>query len=221
MSLQTLPTSTRSPKVGRSPPETTLTEHRVQKPTHRPRSARPVSRTVTDPGETGERCRNGPPVPLPPTRLAYHGVVDTSLRQTLHQRGLRMTPQRQLVLDAVHELGHATPEQICGQVQSAAPAVNITTVYRTLDLLERLGLVRHTHLGHGAPTYSEQEHQHVHLVCHNCGTVLEAPTGLMDSLAAQLAAESGFVLDVAHVALSGRCADCLDEPASAGAEDNR
>lgn len=125
-----------------------------------------------------------------------------------------MTPQRQLVLDAVRELGHATPEQICTRVQLAAPAVNITTIYRTLDLMERLGLVRHTHLGHGAPSYSEQEHQHVHLVCHVCGRVDEAPTGLMDQLAARLVAESGFVLDATHVALSGRCADCVRTDAS-------
>ncbi|WP_308190232.1 Fur family transcriptional regulator [Pseudonocardia sp. TRM90224] len=134
--------------------------------------------------------------------------MDTSLRSTLHERGLRMTPQRQLVLDAVRELGHATPEQICTQVQRAAPAVNITTVYRTLDLLERIGLVRHTHLGHGAPTYSEREHQHVHLVCHSCGEVSETPTELMDALAARLRQESGFELDVTHVALSGQCGDC-------------
>jgi Fur family transcriptional regulator, ferric uptake regulator len=133
--------------------------------------------------------------------------VDT-LRSTLHERGLRMTPQRQLVLDAVRTLGHATPEQICAEVQSAAPAVNITTVYRTLDLLERIGLVRHTHLGHGAPTYSEQQHQHVHLVCHACGTVAEIPTALMDELAGRLRTESGFELDVTHVALSGACRDC-------------
>ncbi|MGQ0573994.1 MAG: Fur family transcriptional regulator [Pseudonocardia sp.] len=119
-----------------------------------------------------------------------------------------MTPQRQLVLDAVRELGHATPEQICVQVQRAAPAVNITTVYRTLDLLERLGLVRHTHLGHGAPSYSQDTHRHVHLVCHSCGEVAEAPTDLMDGLAQRLRGESGFVLDVSHVALSGRCLSC-------------
>ncbi|WP_219417581.1 Fur family transcriptional regulator [Pseudonocardia nigra] len=123
-----------------------------------------------------------------------------------------MTPQRQLVLDAVRELGHATPEQICAQVQRAAPAVNITTVYRTLDLMERIGLVRHTHLGHGAPTYSEQEHQHVHLVCHSCGAVGEAPTDLMDDLAARLRAESGFELDPSHVALSGMCRACQEAP---------
>jgi Fur family transcriptional regulator, ferric uptake regulator len=132
----------------------------------------------------------------------------TALRRTLHERGLRMTPQRQLVLDAVRSLGHATPEQVCAQVQQAAPAVNITTVYRTLDLLERLGLVRHTHLGHGAPSYSAHEHEHVHLVCHACGTVTEVPTGLMADLADRLDGQFGFELDVAHVALSGLCRDC-------------
>ena len=142
----------------------------------------------------------------------------SALRHTLHQRGLRMTPQRQLVLDAVRALGHATPEQICTQVQRAAPAVNITTVYRTLDLMERIGLLRHTHLGHGAPTYSEQEHQHLHLVCHQCGNVVEAPTGLMDSLAARLRDESGFALDVTHVALSGHCRDCQEAPLTADDE---
>lgn len=134
--------------------------------------------------------------------------VDTSLRQTLHRRGLRMTPQRQLVIDAVRDLGHATPEQICTAVQTAAPAVNITTVYRTLDLMERIGLVRHTHLGHGAPTYSEREHQHVHLVCHSCGAVVETAKDLLDDLADRIGAAHDFDLDVAHVALSGYCRAC-------------
>lgn len=134
------------------------------------------------------------------------------LRRTLHQRGLRMTPQRQLVLDAVRALGHATPEQICTRVQEVAPAVNITTVYRTLDLMERIGLVRHTHLGHGAPSYSEREHEHVHLVCHECGAVTEAPPDLMSGLAERLRTAAGFELDVTHVALSGRCADCGGAP---------
>ena len=53
--------------------------------------------------------------------------------------------------------------------------MNITTIYRTLDLLDRIGLVRHTHLGHGAPTYSAHEHEHVHLVCHQCGRSWSCP----------------------------------------------
>ncbi|WP_433800641.1 Fur family transcriptional regulator [Actinomycetospora sp. CA-084318] len=134
--------------------------------------------------------------------------MDTELRQTLHRRGLRMTPQRQLVLDAVSELGHATPEAICTKVQEIAPAVNITTVYRTLDLLEQLGIVRHTHLGHGAPTYATGEHEHVHLVCHRCGTVDEVDAELLDDLAEVLATRTGFALDATHVALSGLCSRC-------------
>jgi Fur family ferric uptake transcriptional regulator len=144
--------------------------------------------------------------------------VDT-LRRTLHERGLRMTPQRQLVLDAVHALGHATPEQVCAEVQRTAPAVNITTIYRALDLLERLQLVRHTHLGHGAPTYSVHEHEHVHLVCHGCGAVSETPVSTLDDLAERLrAAAGGFQLDATHLALSGMCARCAAGEGRAEAE---
>ncbi|MFC7344703.1 Fur family transcriptional regulator [Saccharopolyspora griseoalba] len=123
---------------------------------------------------------------------------------------MRMTPQRQLVLDAVRELGHATPEEICKKVQGTAPTVNITTVYRALDLLEQLGLVRHTHLGHGAPTYSAEEHEHVHLACHRCGRIDEVAIELLDDLGKLLLAERGFELDPTHLALSGTCRTCRE-----------
>lgn len=132
-----------------------------------------------------------------------------ALRKTLHERGMRMTPQRQLVLDAVRELEHATPDQICQRVQVTAPTVNITTIYRTLDLLDKLGLVRHTHLGHGAPTYSADDHEHVHLVCHRCGRMDEIPCELLEGLAGTLGEAYGFELDASHLALSGTCRDCL------------
>jgi Fur family transcriptional regulator, ferric uptake regulator len=122
-----------------------------------------------------------------------------------------MTPQRQLVLDAVRELRHATPEQVCNQVQDVAPTVNITTVYRSLELLEELGMVRHTHLGHGAPVYSAQAHEHVHLVCHRCGRTTEVDTRLLAPVADKVRAEHGFDLDATHLALSGTCRDCLSE----------
>ena len=138
-------------------------------------------------------------------------VVDTTLRRTLHERGMRMTPQRQLVLDAVRALQHATPEQICEYVQRRAPAVNITTIYRSLDLLEGLDLVRHTHLGHGAPSYSTQAHEHVHLVCHRCGEVTEVPTEELTELTERLRHRLGFVLDPSHLALSGRCRHCTEQ----------
>jgi Fur family ferric uptake transcriptional regulator len=134
-----------------------------------------------------------------------------ALRSTLHQRGMRMTPQRQLVLDAVVANDHSTPEQVCKHVQQTTPTVNITTIYRTLDLLEQLGLVRHAHIGHGAPTYSARDHEHVHLVCHRCGDVEEVPCALLDTLAGTLRDDYGFKLDASHVALSGTCRECLNE----------
>lgn len=145
-----------------------------------------------------------------------------ALRRTLHERGMRMTPQRQLVLDAVRVLHHATPEQVCQQVQQATPTVNITTIYRALDLLEGLGLVRHTHLGHGAPVYSAEAHEHLHLVCHRCGRVNEVPTDLLEQVATRLHTECGFQLDPSHLALSGTCRDCsaTDDAADEATEDS-
>ncbi|MDQ4117516.1 MAG: transcriptional repressor, partial [Actinomycetota bacterium] len=66
----------------------------------------------------------------------------------------------------------------------------------------------HAHLGHGAPTYSEHQHRHVHLVCHRCGSVGEAPVEMMSAIAERAADEHGFRLDATHVALSGTCAEC-------------
>jgi Fur family ferric uptake transcriptional regulator len=135
--------------------------------------------------------------------------LDAGWQAELRSRGYRLTPQRQLVLEAVGELGHATPEDIATAVRHTASGVNISTVYRTLELLEQLGLVQHTHLGHGAPTYSvTTDNDHVHLVCRDCGGVQEANAELLADAVRRLAEERGFTLDVGHVALFGRCADC-------------
>src|SRR5262249_6639085 len=99
----------------------------------------------------GKRKTAGPPtareVPACPTLGAMTRGWDKELRA----RGYRVTPQRQLVLEAVTKLEHASPEEIWADVQQTASGVNISTIYRALELLEQLGLVTHTHLGHGAP----------------------------------------------------------------------
>ena len=130
----------------------------------------------------------------------------------LRERGLRLTPQRQLILEAVHELGHATPDEIVTAVRRTAGGVNISTVYRTLELLEELGLVNHTHLSHGSPTYhAAGEDQHVHLVCRGCGSISEVDPSVMQPVTERLMAEKGFRVDVGHVSLFGECADCKDQ----------
>ena len=127
----------------------------------------------------------------------------------LRARGYRVTPQRQLVLEAVTALEHATPEEICARVQQTARGVNISTVYRTLELLEQLGLVTHTHLGHGAPRYHiAAEAQHVHLVCRECGRVTELAPEAARPLVTALDKEHGFETDVGHLTVFGTCRDC-------------
>ena len=136
--------------------------------------------------------------------------VAPDLAAALHARGMRMTPQRELVLGAVRRLGHATPEQ----VGEAVPEIDLTTVYRTLELLEDIGLVRHAHLGHGAPSFRPADDEHVHVVCHACGSVVDAPRDLVDELADRLQAERGFAVDRSHFTVFGRCATCTEQPSS-------
>jgi Fur family ferric uptake transcriptional regulator len=94
----------------------------------------------------------------------------------LHEKGLRLTPQRELVLSAVRSLGHATPEEVAEKVRSTHPGINLSTVYRNLETLENVGLVLHTHLGHGGATYhAAEELTHLHLVCSDCGEIGDAP----------------------------------------------
>jgi Fur family ferric uptake transcriptional regulator len=135
------------------------------------------------------------------------GVTDW--KTELREKGYRLTPQRELVLEAVTTLGHATPDDICAEVQKTASGVNISTVYRSLELLEELGLVRHAHLGHGAPTYHPAGHDaHLHLVCRDCGEVSEVDVEVADGLVARLRGEHGFDTDVEHFAIYGRCRSC-------------
>ncbi|SFC26263.1 Fur family transcriptional regulator [Streptomyces aidingensis] len=136
-------------------------------------------------------------------------MVSTDWQTDLRNRGYRLTPQRQLVLEAVEKLGHATPDDILTEVRRTAGGVNVSTVYRTLELLEELGLVSHAHLGHGPPTYHLAErHHHMHLMCRDCGTVLEADMDLAAPFAEKLREAMGFETDMKHFAIFGRCAGC-------------
>ena len=128
---------------------------------------------------------------------------------TLRAKGYRLTPQRELVLRAVERLGHATPDEVLGAVHEESAAVNISTVYRTLELLEELGLVRHAHITDRAPTYhSTATPDHVHLVCRSCGEVTEVAPEIIEPMTAKLHDTYGFVTDVGHLTIFGACQNC-------------
>ena len=135
--------------------------------------------------------------------------MNEDLAARLHSLGYRLTPQRQLVLQAVDKLGHATPDEILAEVQQHASAVNVSTIYRTLEVLEELGLVRHAHLSDRAPTYhSVTDHVHFHLVCRKCQRVVSVDAGEVAGFADATRTRHGFVLDVGHLAVFGHCVEC-------------
>ncbi|MFH0243710.1 Fur family transcriptional regulator [Streptomyces sp. HK10] len=146
-------------------------------------------------------------------------MVSTDWQSDLRRRGYRLTPQRQLVLEAVDRLEHSTPDDILAEVRRTAGGVNISTVYRTLELLEELGLVSHAHLGHGAPTYHlADRHDHMHLVCRDCTTVIEADIALAADFTDRLREKFGFDTDMKHFAIFGRCRDCAERAAEGDAK---
>lgn len=133
----------------------------------------------------------------------------SDLQAKLRGSGYRLTPQRELILAAVDKLGHATPDEVLAEVREHAQAVNASTVYRTLEVLEELGLVRHAHLSDRAPTYhTVTEHEHFHIVCRNCRRVVSVEPHMLDQLSADLRAQHGFVIDVGHLTVFGHCEEC-------------
>jgi Fur family ferric uptake transcriptional regulator len=129
--------------------------------------------------------------------------------EKLRAGGYRLTPQRELVLRAVERLGHATPDEVLAAVHEESQAVNISTIYRNLELLEELGLVRHSHLTDRAPTYhSTSQPQHVHLVCRSCHAIIDATPDEIAPLTETLLADHGFTVDLGHLTVFGTCEEC-------------
>ena len=133
-----------------------------------------------------------------------------SISSKLSELGYRLTPQRIMVLAAIENNdSHVSAEEIYAQVVSKYPHVNISTVYRTLELLKRLGLVTETDLGEGRVRYhpTDKGHHH-HLVCRECGATIDLDDLLLAPLKDALLREYNFVADLKHLAIFGRCVKC-------------
>ena len=143
---------------------------------------------------------------VPSPSVAVHGW-DEQLRA----RGYRVTPQRHLVLEAVARLDHATPEEIGAQVQQTARGVNISTIYRTLELLEQEGLLTRTHFhDRVAKWHRAEESKHHHLICERCGQVVEIPSCEVEEWASGVAKRRGFVATGHQADIFGLCATCKE-----------
>jgi len=128
----------------------------------------------------------------------------------LSEKGYRMTPQRLMIVSAIESSdGHISAEEIYAKVVAKYPHVNISTVYRTLELLKELGLVTETNFGEGRVRYhpAGKGHHH-HLVCTGCGAVIDLDEASLSSLKSMLLREYKFSADLRHLAIFGRCAKC-------------
>lgn len=133
-----------------------------------------------------------------------------SCTETLRERGYRLTPQRQMILSTIHKSDHhISAEEIYAQVRLRYPQVNISTVYRTLELLKELGLVTETDLGGGRFRYhSVEKGHHHHLVCRKCARVFELDESLLKPIEGKILRQYGFKADLSHLAVFGNCVQC-------------
>ena len=125
--------------------------------------------------------------------------------------GGRRSAARVVIVDELLRAGsHFTAEDLAERVRKRSPTVNRSTVYRTLDVLERIGVLDHVHLGHGRAVYHRGDEDHQHLVCERCQRVEELPAAKLRTFEKMLERDFSFVVDRRHFAIVGLCSTCRD-----------
>jgi Fur family ferric uptake transcriptional regulator len=141
--------------------------------------------------------------------MTVHVELEDLLAE-LRARGGRVTTARRVVLADLARRGsaHPTAEQIARRVGRANPELHLSTIYRTLEALEDLGIVTRAGIGEGATTYHLAADRHHHAICVSCGAVIELPDSVLAPIVRRLERDHGFAADPRHVTISGCCADC-------------
>lgn len=132
------------------------------------------------------------------------------INQKLSELGYRLTPQRMMIVSAIEDSDHhISAEEIYARVLARYPHVNISTIYRTLELLKESGLVTETDMGEGRVRYhpAGKGHHH-HLVCRECGAIIDLDESVLSSLKNALLKEYKFTADLKHLAIFGQCIKC-------------
>jgi Fur family ferric uptake transcriptional regulator len=127
---------------------------------------------------------------------------------TFKKKGLRLTPQRKLILDIIHAEENLTADTIISHVQSRMPGVHKSTIYRTLEILEKAGCVYKSPLGNQFIYHHPEEGHHHHLVCTKCGKSIDCEEDLFAPVERTIGKEYGFRVDFKHVVMSGLCEEC-------------
>ena len=146
--------------------------------------------------------------PAPPAERSSQAAIEDVLTLVRKQGG-RATPARRLLLQALFgSREHRSAEKLAAEVRSHAPDVHISTVYRNLEELERLGVIDCTRMGEGPATYHLASAAHGHLVCEKCGSMTEVPDDMFRALVRSARTRYGFAINPHRFAVTGRCANC-------------
>jgi Fur family ferric uptake transcriptional regulator len=134
-----------------------------------------------------------------------------SCEVTLKEKGIRLTPQRRMIVDIIHKKAdHLSAEDIIQYVQSRMPGVNKSTIYRTLELLEKNDCVFKSESESGTIYHHAEEGHHHHLVCSKCGKTVDCDEDIFAPVEKALWEKHGFQIDFKHVVMSGLCKSCLN-----------
>ena len=135
-----------------------------------------------------------------------------TVESTLRQRGFKVTPQRRTVInEIIHTREHQTPAAIYERVKSEHPGIGLVTVYRTLEILEECGLICEMHAGHSCRSYlmrNTSSHHH-HLICSDCGKVVDFADCGLNALENRLTEKSGFKINGHLLEFIGECGECV------------
>ena len=146
--------------------------------------------------------------------------MNQSILDLLRNYGVRVTAQRAIILEVLSEVRghhHLTAQEIFGIAQGRLPALNVGTVYRTLEALTDAGLTEQMITGANLVRFSLKDpaHEHCHLSCRRCQRVLEFDSAMMGDVASLVKQRYGFTIDVSHLTMLGICKDCLKGPKKA------
>ena len=131
---------------------------------------------------------------------------------TLKEKGLKLTPQRILITDIIHDArGHLTAGEIIANVRAKMPGVNKSTIYRTLDILEQAGCVYKSELDNEIIYHHDDKGHHHHLKCTQCGKIVDCDEAILEPLHNSLVKKYGFSVDFKHMVINGICAECKNK----------
>ena len=136
------------------------------------------------------------------------------LKEDLKKKGYKLTPQRRAIVDTIVDSKgkHLTAEEIYEEVKKRCPEIGLATVYRTILLLEEIGIVSRLHLNDGCSRYelvhSDERHRHHHLICNNCNAVIEVEDDLLEELECKIEKDYNFLIQDHSVKFYGLCSEC-------------